>query len=163
MEIKEYLDKKKMIQDSIHEYIIEEERTEEIYQNIEQNSEEQQIQKSKQDFQELLHLISKISNNHNRKNNFLSKILNIILHFTEEISNYFSNTEIFNIFKNNKKSHLFLFEEGLIKPDSYIAHSMTCGKYIKASYPLYFAPEIKSFIQDENILKNILSKTNGKR
>lgn len=128
MEIKEYLEKKKMIQDSIHEYIIEEERTEEIYQNIEQNFEEQQIQKSKQDLQELLHLISEISNNHNRKNNFLSKILKIILHFTEEISNYFSNTEIFNIFKNNKKILLFLFEEGLIKPDSYIAHSMTCGK-----------------------------------
>ena len=69
------------------------------------------IHENQYQFKEILHLITRISDNHNRCNNLLDKIFLILKDFANEIKKYFSNFEIFDIFKNNKRILLFLFEK----------------------------------------------------
>ena len=98
----------------------------------------------------LLHLISKIGNNYHSFANFFSKIERILLFFKEDIPKYFSNSEIFNIFKSNKKILLFLIEQQIIVIDEYIAKKIiNTDKFINAKYPQYFQPEIQPFINEK--------------
>lgn len=93
----------------------------------------------------ILHIIVKISNNHHRGPYFFSKIEEIIKYFKDQIKNYFPNSEIFSIFKSNKRFLLFLISERIMIFDKYIFKRITEDKYIKLKYPQYFAPEIKAF------------------
>ena len=72
------------------------------------------------EIQELLYLIAKIANNHHRNSNFFSKIEFILLHFEKDIKENFLNSEIFNIFKFNKRILLFLLERDFLKIDQFI-------------------------------------------
>ena len=62
----------------------------------------------------------KISNNYHRKINFFEKITRILKLFKENIINYFSNSEIFNIFKENRILLLYLINEGILIFDNNI-------------------------------------------
>ena len=97
----------------------------------------------------LLHLILKIANNHHRKQFFFSKIEQVIMFYKEYIKKYFSNWEIFSIFKRNKRILLFLIDEQILFMDERITeHFLTDVKLSNTNYPDYFAPEIKPFISD---------------
>ena len=96
-----------------------------------------------------MHLISKIENNYHRFPYFFSKIERILLFFKESVKKYFSNSEIFNIFKSNKRILLFLIEQRIIVIDEYIAKKITkTEKFTEAKYPQYFQPEILPFINE---------------
>ena len=97
----------------------------------------------------LLHLLLKISNHHHRNLNFINKIEKILLDFKDSIKKYFSNIEIFNIFKGNKRIILFLIEEKILIIDENIIKRITSQKYEKKKYLQYFSPEIKPFIGAE--------------
>ena len=101
--------------------------------------------KSQYEIKEFLYIISKISDNHTRKFNLISKIEQLLLHFKEEIKQNFTNASIFNIFKKNKRILLFLFEEQLIKIDENILSVFSKPKYIAKNYYEYFLPEILSY------------------
>ena len=101
------------------------------------------------DYLSYLHLVSKISNNHHRCENFFSKIKEILQLFKEDIKTKISNSQLFNIFKSNKQILLFLIEEGLLAFDEYIVRTIINRKYIDAKYPQYFQPEIQPFINKE--------------
>ena len=101
------------------------------------------------DYLSYLHLVSKISNNHHRCENFFSKIKEILRLFKEDIKTKISNSRLFNIFKSNKQILLFLIEEGLLTFDEYIVRIITSDKYVDAKYPQYFQPEIQPFINKE--------------
>ena len=109
----------------------------------------------------LLHLISKIANNHHRFPLFFSKIERILLIFKEDIKKYFSNSEIFNAFKSNKRILLFLIEQQIIIFDEYIVKKITnTNKYKEAKYPQYFQPEIQPFINEKWFPKYLDEKIN---
>ena len=68
----------------------------------------------------------------------------------DKIANNFSNFEIFNIFKGNKRVLLFLHDEKIIKIDENISKRfIISSEYLKMHYPHYFLPEIKAYIKKE--------------
>ena len=100
----------------------------------------------------MLHLIINISNGHHRTKNFFNKIEQILLLFTNTIQQNFSQHEIFNIFVKSKRLLLFIFDQKLIIPDTYVMErffskciSEDNPQYIFECYPQYFYPEIKDF------------------
>ena len=150
MSSQEYLDTMKDIQENILNFLEEKENSEENFIILENKFEGNKIKDHSYELLSLLHLISKIGNNHHRFPNFFSKIERILLIFKEDIKKYFSNSEIFNIFKSSKRILLFLIEQQIIIFDEYIAKIITnTGKYIKAKYPQYFQPEIQPFISEK--------------
>ena len=99
-----------------------------------------QLFEQKSEFEQLLKLISKISKNHHRRNNFNAKIDLFFQYLGNAIKKEFSNTEIFNIFKNNKKILLYLFENKIITIDKYIFNYIL--SQVDKKYFNFFLPEI---------------------
>ena len=156
MEIFDYIEKKKDIHKKLLEYLENEKNVEEYFQNVVQKINDQKIQNDKQEFKAILRLIIKISNNHKRSPNFFIKIEQIISNFKNDIKQIFSNSEIFDIIKSNKRIILYFIEEGIIIPDESIINvimpekfSFSNLKYIKASYPFYFFTEFKRQINQK--------------
>ena len=112
---------------------------------------------NKHEFKSLLHLILRISDNHYRGTNFFNKIEKILLFFKDDIKNKMSNSEIFQIFKSNKRILLFLIEEKIMILDEIIAESFLQTKFNKAKYFEYFLPEIKPLLNEKFISKHRLS------
>ena len=149
MDPKEYLTKMGTIQINILDFIDEVDNPEDFFQNILLLFDTQQIKNSKLDLKLLFHFLLKISNNHHRFLDFYNKIERILQLFTNEITNFFSNSEIFKIFKNNKRILLFLIKEKLFIIDKYIANEMvTNDKFNEAKYIEYFLPEIQQIFDD---------------
>lgn len=71
-------------------------------QNIEDNCEK---------FEEFLKLLLSIANNHRCQSFLFTKLFQIIEHYEVQIKQIFSNIDIFNIFKSNKRILHFLFEK----------------------------------------------------
>ena len=108
----------------------------------------------KHNFRLFLKFLLTISKNHHRYLNFFSKIELILKKYKKEIQQYYSNTEIFNIFKKNKRILLFLINQKMLSMDNYIFNKFAYEyKYINAKYPQYFAPEIKPFLTENWINK----------
>ena len=150
MSSQEYLNIMKDIQENILTFLEEEDNSEENFIILKSKFEDTRIKDHLYELLSLLHLISKIGNNHHRFPNFFRKIERILLIFKEDIKKYFPNSEIFNIFKNNKRILLFLIEQQIIVFDEYIAKQITKkDKYTKAKYPQYFQPEIQPFINEK--------------
>ncbi|KAK8853002.1 hypothetical protein M9Y10_018000 [Tritrichomonas musculus] len=157
-----YLDEMKKIQENILEFLESESNTENIFKNLKQIFNEIKIYDDQHKLKSLLHLLTKIAENHRRNPNFFNKIEQILSIFKEQIKKYFSNWEIFTIFKGNKKILLFLIEEHVINIDENIAKEITTKKkYRKSKYPQYFAPEIKYLLKAnwfpryDNLIKQI--------
>ena len=147
--IKEFIEKRKDLQIKILSFLDDSQNNaEENFQLLIHSIENQKISANKHDLTDLLHLVTKIANNHFRCADFFLKIEKIINLFKNDIQKYFTNFEIFNIFKSNKRILLFLIEERIMTIDLSIAKRMTTRKFIKAKYPQYFAPEIKPFLNE---------------
>ena len=109
------------------------------------------IQSEKYKLKEILHIISQISNNHHRSIDFFYKIQMILNYLQESIKKYFSNYDIFNIFHNNKRILLILFDEKILFPDKTLKSIITNGKYLKMHYPEYFYPEFEKLYETQFI------------
>ena len=145
-----YLDMMKDIHKIILNFLEDEAKTEENFLILEEKINNSKISDSQYDILSLLHLISKIWNNFHHAPNFFSKMERILLIFKEDIKKYFLNSDIFNIFKSNKRILLFLIEQQIIVFDEYIVKKITTTeKYIEAKYPHYFLPEIQPFINEK--------------
>ena len=154
MNSQEYLDIMKGIQESILYFLEDEANSEENFLILENKFKDIKISENRYELLSLLHLILKISNNHYRFPNFFSKIERILLKFKKEITKYFSNFEIFNIFKSNKRLLLFLSEQKIIIFDSNITKKViSSSKFREAKYHLYFQPEIRPFINERLLSK----------
>lgn len=86
------------------------------------------IVEEKHDFKLSLRLINRISNYHRCPPNFISKIERILRYFKADIHKYLTNTEIFEILKENKRVLLFLFDEKIIVIDKHIVSRITSDK-----------------------------------
>lgn len=110
MNIKGVLEIMQNIQKNILIFIENESNAEENFQNLQIIFEEQKIRENKYFLNSLLHLITKIADNHYRCSNFFDKLTKLLLIFKDNIKQDFSNSQIFNIFKSNKRFLLFLIE-----------------------------------------------------
>ena len=116
----EYLKKMKEIQNEILVFL---DNEEEEGKNFDDLSKLLNIQPKHHDIHELesiLNLISKIANNHHRGPFFFDKIEKLISLVKDEIKQTFSNVEIFNFFKDNKRILLLLINEDILTIDSTI-------------------------------------------
>ena len=100
------------------------------------------IKDNKYEFQSLLWILLKISNNHHRTSMFFDKIERI-LEYLKDVLQKYSNFELFHFFASNKRILLFLIEAKIM-----IIDELQCD-YTIAKHPLYFQPEIQPFIDKE--------------
>lgn len=101
---------------------------------------EYEIRNKEHELKSFLTLIVKVSNHHYSYSNLLNKVIQIILSFKNEISKYYSNFEIFNLFKSKKYIVLVLIKEKLLTIDDDIYFIMKKYKN-KQGYAYYFLPE----------------------
>ena len=148
-----FVDKMKSIQNSLLEFLEEESDGDDKYENFINLVSTQQIINDEHEFKALLRLINRIVNNHYRSRNFISKVERVLRQFKQGLQKYFSNSEIFNIFKDNKRILLFLLEEKMMIIDEHIFSIITSSEYVRKNYCEYFQPEIKRFVTKENIEK----------
>ena len=127
-----FVDIMRNIQDNILNFLDKSDDNEENYQIITDIFEYQKINENIQKIKLVLKLLLKIAKNHHHETDFYAKIFKIILYFENQIVNYFSNMEIFNIFKNNKRILLFLFKKKMIIFNEFICKQLTTEKFIKA-------------------------------
>ena len=138
MTIKAYIYEKRELQEKTHSII--ENDTEENYIDLKDYLESHNYCENKDDFKALLYLLANISNNHHRFSNFFQIFQKIFLIIQNDIKIFFSNLEIFNFFKGNKKMILLLIQNNLLKIDSYISEEI-----IKSETDRFF------FIQKSNL------------
>ena len=139
--VQEYLEIMKNMHQQILEYIDSENNLENDFETLENCFNNLSITQSRQKFKGLLHLIIDISNNHQRSPDFFKKVEKILIFVKTEIKQTFSNLEIFNFFKTNKRILLFLIEEKIVVIDRIILLKLIR----KNDYELFFLPEISSF------------------
>ena len=145
MDLEECITKMMISQQMLLNLIENEDKNEQHHELLFHFLESQKIICNRIDIQPLLHLILKISQNHYQTTNFYCKLEQILSSLEESIKKFFSNSEIFNIFKSNKRILLFLFEKNILKLDQYIYNKITQGRFKENYYYQYFLPEINSF------------------
>ena len=144
MSITNFLEKNKELQEVFLDFIDKQDNIEEHFQNLLEIFQDEKIQDDKHKLKLLLHFVSSIVDDYYRESNFFDKIEKILDNFQEEIKKYYSNKEIFDIFKSNKRILLFLFTTKIINFDQYIYNTITTEEYVKKDYPQYFQSEINS-------------------
>ena len=145
MNAEEYLEKMVDFQKNIIDYLDGESDFHEVFKAIHffQNN------YTKNEIESVLQLIIKITNNHYRKPDFLTKIIQIIDQFKTFIQDNFSQSEIFQIFKSNKRILLYFVEELILQFDQSMINYINENKYWNMSYIKYFLPEAKPFISKQ--------------
>ena len=161
MEIEKFIAQNKKLQENILLFLDNDDNNDDYFSNLINFFGDQNICSDKQELSLIFHLITSISNNHHRQTCFFTKIEQILLHFRNDIFQYFTNYEIFNIFKSNKRILLFLIEEKIIEIDKSISYSIAF-KFWYLNYYFYFFPEIKNFIEDQKReeIENEMNKLN---
>ena len=134
-----YLDMMSKIQDNLLEFIDDEANEEENFQNLTFLFNEQKIRENINYLKSLLHLLVNVANNHFRGTNFFDKIEKIIRYFQNEIKKYYSNSEIYDIFKSNRRILLFIIEEKMMIIDKIMLGLSSP----MSNYSDYLAPEIE--------------------
>lgn len=163
MDLHEYLKKMKNIQKNILEFIERDSISIDdlnIYFNYLKQKENLNYLK------EVLHLISKITKNHQSTTRFYEKIEQILQIFKDEICENFTIQQILNYFIDNKRIILFLFNSGIILPDQTIASIFSNSKYLERKYLHFFYPEISTFLSpkmSDEIKKEIETNYNSEQ
>ena len=142
--VEKFLEEYKSIYDKYLNFIENEENIEENYMILTQIIEDAKIKDFQHKLRLFLRMVISIANNHQHCPNFYAKIDKTLKYFKDDIKKYFLNSEIFSIFKSNKRILLFLIKEKIFSVDKFlIKYIQTHGTYDQ--YLQYFAPEIKPF------------------
>lgn len=142
-EIRDYLDRMQAIQTALLELIEAETDKDNKYQKLfyvlDDIKEDNNLLKS------FLHLLMKVSKNHRRLSDHFTLVENIINSFKEDIQKYYSNSEIFTMFKGNRRILLYLLKTKMLKIDDFVYKKMQADKYTN-----FFSPELKSYIEKDS-------------
>lgn len=106
---------------------------------------------NKHKLKELLVLLSNISNDHKHTRHFFTKFGQIFEFLKDNILHFFTNYEIYDIYRMNKRILLQLNQQNILEIDEIITKNLVKNK----SNICYFYPEIKPFLE-KNIGKNDL-------
>ncbi|KAK8882935.1 hypothetical protein M9Y10_045581 [Tritrichomonas musculus] len=156
MSVHGHIHKMKIIQQNLYDFIQDEDNKEENFEQLIDVINDKKIRLNQHDLKIFLCLIVHVSNNYRRGPNFFQKIERILQEFENDMKKFYSNYEIFKIFKNNKRILLFLLEEAVILIDNNILRKFIKNKYRDMHYIEYFLPEIKGITEkDDKILKII--------
>lgn len=143
MDLKDYIEEKKELYELVLQYIDDESDNKNVvFENLLKLIEKLNFNANHGEFRLLLHLIVQISNNHYRGTNFFAKIEAILSKL--KIKQTFSNSEIFKIFKSNKRILLYLIQSKILEIDQIIADQI-----IDLDYSKFLYTEVKAFIKDD--------------
>lgn len=149
MEIQEYINELKQIQHNILQYLDDPGEATQIFNDVCDSISKTGYKKNYHLFKHILLLIVKLSNHHLRSPLFYTKIDEILKYLKDQVKQSFTNYEIFNIFKRNKRLLLFFVQTGIFQFDETLYNIIKSDKYSSRCYPDYFYPEIKDFILKE--------------
>lgn len=159
MSIQDFLDKMKDIQEKTIYFLENTNDEDDIFSYFISILDNHKVKENKHELESFLHLLSKLSNNFHRIPFLYLKIEKILQFFQSDIKNNFSNFEIFNIFKNNKKILLYLIKNKFITIDKFISERMSDEKQQQKDYLFYFYPELTQFLKfDDEDEKEISDK-----
>ena len=127
----------------------EEKNDEYFFNEIKNYLEKNEIRENKKELNMLLDVVAKIANNHHRNRNFFYKLEQIIEYLGMKIKQTFSNDEIFEIFKKNKRILYFLFQKEILYIDRNIS---------KRIDPNYFQLENQLLLPTNRRLKSNISE-----
>ena len=144
MEIGSYIARMKTFYAFFHKYVESDSNSPEEFQEFITFVNNNQFGNNSDELRSLLHIIHKISNHHKQTSVFKEKILQILLHYIDQIKQTFSNSDIFCIFKSNRFVLSFLFDNKTITADEQIAYSLI--KKFGKTKSNFFYPEIKPFL-----------------
>lgn len=162
-EIEKYANQKKELYDLLITFIEEEEESNENFQDLINFIQTEKIAEIQEDFRELIELIYKITKNYCFTPQFISKIAQIFNQYKTYIKKYFSDREIFDLFKKSKRILLLLFKEQILTlDDSIIDYIKSKCDTNETKYSHYFYPEIKSSIPEnlKTMIENELQEIN---
>lgn len=155
-----YIESFTLIQYTLLEYLDSEENIEEDFQKLNYAILQNQIEAKKHDFSLFLSMLMKICNNHKRSKYFFQKIEQLLIYHTNSIRKQFSNIEIFNLFRSNKRILLFLIESKVLILDDIIISIMKKPKYKSMKYPEYFCLDNNTNSNDHAFIKKRLDGEN---
>lgn len=148
MEFQEYLAELQNIQKSLLDFIESDENYEENFEVLIKQI-KKHVQEDENELKLVLLLINIISSSHHRTNNFFFKIEKILLLLKPDIQKFFTNSEIYNIFKDSKRLLYFLFQSKILIMSEYIMND--CFRRKIKNYHTYFFKEIKSHCSTKSI------------
>lgn len=180
MEINEYIDKMKEIQEQLIQFIDSDDQAEYSFKVLKSFLDTKKIGLVPMDIKAIIYLIQHLSKNHHRKADFYDKMKEFFKNYEKDIKKLFTNDEIFNLFKDDKLILLILFENKIITPNKKIIIFILQKSIedfeqtpIYNKYAYYFYPEIKPYISKSkadqianellNIDSNIFSNFEKKR
>lgn len=154
MTAEEFIQKMQDIHQHLVKYLDSEENIDSNFDNFKKVIEDQMIRSNNYEFKSFLHMMVKITNNHHQTLDFFTKISEIIKYFRAEFNNYYSNDELFSIFKENKKILLILINEKILNFTKNISDIIDNDIYFTSHrYNQYFFPEMKRFFSLEHLEK----------
>ncbi len=148
----EYIEKKKLVQKLLLHFIDCDINIEENVENFFNFINDQHVANDIYEFRLLISLIMKISNNHYRSKNFFFKIEKILEYFKADIKSKYSNNEIFDLFKSNKRILLFLVKSNILQIDENISNIMKKNKYKIAKYQEYLCLSKEKSIPSDHLI-----------
>lgn len=163
MEIQQYIDDEKDYEENLLKFIESGNTSDESYLFLLHFFDKIDIRNKKDELRLLLLILSKISKNHHRSSCFFDNIEHLFLLFETEIKRYFSNQQMFNFFKKNKRVILFLIKKEFTTADFILINYQ---KNYNLKYLLYFIPELQQKYSyqlefpsfDQSILENYEEK-----
>ena len=149
---REYIDRKKEIHTLLLSFLENNQENDFNFNYLIQNIRSEKLESNREELEHFLRLIINISNNHCRKGNLIQKVEKIILNLKDEITQTFSNSEVFNIFNSNKLILIFLLDNKILKFDDNICTEVMYKIDLnEKEYCLFFYPEIKSSVSEDKI------------
>lgn len=163
MEIEDILRQKKKLHSLVLVYIENDDDYTHDFEELTKFITASKILKSKQSLEVLFHIILSISKNHRRESHFFEKIIQIFIFLLPTIHNFFSNIEIFDIFKANKLLLLFLFQNEIISIDFLLINHISTSESDSLSILDFLYPIFKPYLcpyEQRRIEKDIFNKSN---
>ena len=117
MSINRYFELKKEFYNNVLAYLEEDESSIYDFEKIIESIKNQDIQTEKEELEHFIQLLLNLSNHHHRDLSFFTKIEQIFDYIKNDIKREMTNSEIFNIFQNNKRLILILYEKEIITFD----------------------------------------------
>ena len=164
-----YIEDKKYLYTSIHEFLEESEECNDdefrkkTFEKLIKVIGSQQIEGDAEEMRQFLEIIKSIGEHHHRSQQFNERMSQLLFHYKDQIRQTLLNSEIFHIFENNKKIVHFLIKKDIItvseEISEYILYKIeNNGK----RYCHFFIPELEKILSEEKmkIVKKELLKEN---
>ena len=112
----------------------------------------QKIEEDAEEMRQFLELIKSIGEHHCRDQQFNERMAQLLLHYKTQIKQTLTNLEIFQIFANNKKTVLFLIQNGIITiSDEIYMQIVNKIENNGNRYWHFFIPELENFVGEERM------------